>query len=65
MAFFSFFSQQKARQNAVPSNTTKNVSADKQTAHGFLAMRGMVLVYKHPTFTQIFLLWTECKGKQS
>ena len=39
MAFFSF-SQQKARQKAVP--TAKNISADKQTANTFLAMR-MVL----------------------
>ena len=41
MAFFSF-SQQKARQKAVPTNTAKNISADKQTAVTFLAMR-MVL----------------------
>ena len=46
MAFFSFFSQQKARQKAVPTNTAKSVSADKQTADWFLAMHGMVLVYR-------------------
>ena len=39
MAFFSFCSQQKARQKAVPTNTAKNISADKQTADTFLAMR--------------------------
>ena len=44
MAFFSFFPQQKARQKAVPTNTTKNISADKQTADTFLAMP-MVLVH--------------------
>ena len=38
MAFFSFFSQQKARQKAVPTNTAKNISADKQIADTFLAM---------------------------
>ena len=42
MAFFSFFSQQKARQKAVPTNTAKNISADKQIADTFLAMH-MVL----------------------
>ena len=42
VAYFSFFSQQKARQKAVPTNTAKNISADKQTADKFLAMR-MVL----------------------
>ena len=62
MAFFSFFSQQKARQEPGPTNTAKNISADKQIcryifghAHG---------VDKRPTFTRIFLLWTECKRKQ-
>ena len=44
MAFFSFFSQQKARQKAVPTNTAKNISAGKQIADTFLAMR-MVLTY--------------------
>ena len=39
MAFFSFFSQQKARQKAVLTNTAKNISPDKQTADTFLAMR--------------------------
>ena len=42
MAFFSFFSRQKARQKAVPTNTAKNISADKQIADTFLAMH-MVL----------------------
>ena len=35
MAFFSSFSQQKARPKAVPTNTGKNISADKQTADKF------------------------------
>ena len=42
IAFFSFFSQQKAkqkaRQKAVPTHTAKNISADKQIADTFLAM---------------------------
>ena len=37
MEFFSFFSQQKARQKPVPTNTAKNISADKQIADTFLA----------------------------
>ena len=42
MAFFSFFSQQKARQKAVPTNTAKNNSANKEIADTFLAVH-MVL----------------------
>ena len=34
-AFFSFFSQQKARQKAVLTNTTENISTDKKTADTF------------------------------
>ena len=42
-----------------------NISTDKQTADTFLAMCMVLLIIdKCPTFTQTFLLWTECQGKQ-
>ena len=69
-AFFSFFCQQKARQKAVLTNTTENISTDKTNrryvlvhAHG-VGVQSLV-IDKRPTVTQIFLLWTECKRKQS
>ena len=56
MAFFSFFSQQKARQKAVLTNTTENISTDKQTADTFYQAMRMVLVYSRQSLTNVRLL---------
>ena len=69
-AFFSFFCQQKARQKAVLTNTTENISTDKTNRRYVLGhVHGVgvqsLVIDKRPTVTQIFLLWTECKQKQS
>ena len=44
-----------ARQKAVPTNSAKNISTNKQTVDTFLAMR-MVLVYSHWSLTNVRLL---------
>ena len=59
--------QQKARQKAVPTDTAKKItiSAEKQTADSHVVGVQSLITDKCPTFSQIFLLWTECKRKQS
>ena len=36
----------------------------KETGHAHGIGVHSLIIYKCPTFTQIFLLWTECKQKQ-
>ena len=43
----------------------KNTSAEKQTGDSHVVGIQSLIIDKCPTFTQIFLLWTECKRKQS
>ena len=43
----------------------RNISAEKQTADSHGVGVQSLIIDKCPTFTQIFLLWTECKRKQS
>ena len=41
------------------------ISAEKQTADSHVVGVQSLITDKCPTFSQIFLLWTECKRKQS
>ena len=43
----------------------RNIFAEKQTADSHGVGVQSLIIDKCPTFTQIFLLWTECKRKQS
>ena len=55
--------QQKARQKAVPTDTAKknSISTEKQTADSHVVGVQSLITDKCPTFSQIFLSWTECE----
>ena len=47
------------------SAALRNISSEKQTADSHGVGLQSLIIDKCLTFTQIFLLWTECKRKQS
>ena len=60
----AFFCTTKSKTKGSSTNTAKKISAKKQTADTHSVGVQLIIIDKCLTFTQIFLLWTECKRKQ-